>query len=126
MVPKTRELLPDPETPVNAVSRRLGISTLMSFRLFTRAPCTRISSWRSAACGTGCCAPAVWVVMSAQLLDADEVAGGGAERAVAEAVRLLRGLLHDLGVAGLDPVEGGVELPGGQQDPAVGALGHHL
>src|SRR6478735_1385170 len=35
--------------PVNAVSRRLGISTLTSLRLLTRAPCTRISSWLSAA-----------------------------------------------------------------------------
>src|SRR4051812_36082991 len=50
MVPKTSELLPDPETPVNTVSRRFGISTLTSFRLFTRAPVTRIRSWLSAAC----------------------------------------------------------------------------
>ena len=50
MVPNTSELLPEPETPVNTVSRRLGISTLMSLRLFTRAPCTRIMSWESAAC----------------------------------------------------------------------------
>ena len=48
MVPKTSELLPDPETPVKTVSRRLGISTLMSLRLFSRAPCTRIRSWLSA------------------------------------------------------------------------------
>ena len=51
IVPNTSELLPDPETPVNTVSRRFGISTLMSFRLFTRAPCTRIRSWLSASCG---------------------------------------------------------------------------
>src|SRR5690242_4696520 len=50
MVPKTSELLPDPETPVKAVSRRLGISTSTSLRLFTRATRTRIRSWRSAAC----------------------------------------------------------------------------
>ena len=49
IVPNTSELLPEPETPVNAVSRRLGISTLMSLRLFTRAPCTRSTSWLSAA-----------------------------------------------------------------------------
>ncbi len=49
MVLKTSELLPDPETPVNAVSRRFGISTSMSLRLLTRAPCTRIRSWLSAA-----------------------------------------------------------------------------
>src|SRR5687768_13295349 len=51
MVPNTSELLPDPDTPVNTVSRRFGISTLTSFRLFTRAPCTRIRSWLSAVSG---------------------------------------------------------------------------
>src|SRR3954471_11293577 len=50
IVPNTSELLPEPETPVNTVSRRLGISTSMSLRLFTRAPCTRIRSWLSAPC----------------------------------------------------------------------------
>src|SRR3954451_19117698 len=50
IVAKTSELLPDPETPVKAVSRRLGSSTLRSLRLFSRAPCTRIRSWRSAVC----------------------------------------------------------------------------
>ena len=53
MVPNTRELLPEPETPVNTVSRRFGISMLTSLRLFSRAPCTRIMSWVSAACGAG-------------------------------------------------------------------------
>ena len=48
MVPNTSDDLPDPETPVNTVSRRLGISTLTSFRLFSRAPWTRIRSWLSA------------------------------------------------------------------------------
>ena len=48
MVAKTSELLPEPETPVKTVSRRLGIATLTSFRLFSRAPWTRIRSWRSA------------------------------------------------------------------------------
>src|SRR3954453_13722393 len=52
MVPKTSELLPEPDTPVNTVRRRLGSSTLMSLRLFTRAPCTRIRSWLSATCGS--------------------------------------------------------------------------
>ena len=33
---------------MNTVSRRFGISTLTSLRLFTRAPCTRITSWLSA------------------------------------------------------------------------------
>jgi len=48
IVENTSELLPEPETPVNTVSRRLGISTLTSLRLFTRAPWTRIRSWLSA------------------------------------------------------------------------------
>src|SRR5262245_5865079 len=50
MVPNTSDDLPDPETPVNTVSRRLGIATLTSFRLFSRAPWTRIRSWLSAGC----------------------------------------------------------------------------
>ena len=45
IVSNTSELLPEPDTPVNTVSRRLGSSTLMSLRLLTRAPCTRITSW---------------------------------------------------------------------------------
>src|SRR5687767_8138434 len=55
MVPKTSELLPEPDTPVKTVSRRFGISTLTSLRLFTRAPSTRIRSWLSAACGAVTC-----------------------------------------------------------------------
>src|SRR6266496_2713303 len=55
IVSNTRELLPDPDTPVKTVSRRFGISTLTSLRLFTRAPCTRITSWLSATCGAGDC-----------------------------------------------------------------------
>src|SRR5512141_1166939 len=53
IVAKTSELLPDPDTPVKTVSRRLGSSTLMSLRLFSRAPCTRIRSWLSATSGAG-------------------------------------------------------------------------
>ena len=49
IVSNTRELLPEPETPVNTVRRRLGISTCTFLRLFSRAPCTRIMSWLSAA-----------------------------------------------------------------------------
>ncbi len=44
MVANTSELFPEPETPVNTVSRRFGIEMLMSLRLFSRAPCTRIRS----------------------------------------------------------------------------------
>src|SRR2546426_965995 len=55
IVSNTSELLPEPETPVNTVRRRFGSSTLMSLRLFTRAPCTRMRSWRSATCSAGDC-----------------------------------------------------------------------
>ncbi|GAA1360467.1 hypothetical protein GCM10009596_17280 [Arthrobacter rhombi] len=48
MVPKTKELLPEPETPVNTVIRRLGTSTETSRKLFSRAPRTRMRSWPSA------------------------------------------------------------------------------
>jgi hypothetical protein len=61
IVPNTSELLPEPDTPVNTVSRRFGISTLTSLRLFTRAPCTRIRSWLSATCTWGAC---VFVVLA--------------------------------------------------------------
>src|ERR1700722_16522111 len=47
IVPNTSELLPEPETPVNTVSARFGISTLTSLRLLTRAPTTRITFIRS-------------------------------------------------------------------------------
>src|SRR5688572_23978088 len=109
IVLNTSELLPEPETPVNTVSRRFGSSTLTSLRLFTRAPCTRITSWRSATCSSGERVSVLVAVLigspsvgcrtggSAQLLDADHVARGIAEGAVADAVRLLGGLLHDLG-----------------------------
>ena len=53
IVSNTKDVLPEPETPVKTVSRRFGISTLMSLRLFSRAPCTRIQSWLSATCDVG-------------------------------------------------------------------------
>src|SRR4051794_13537453 len=126
MVPNTRELFPEPETPVNTVSRRFVISMLTSWRLLTRAPCTRIRSWLSAACGASDCLSGVVAMCSGKLLDADEVARGVADAAVPDAVRLLGRLLDDLGVAGLQPLEGAVEVGGGQVDAGVGALGHHL
>ena len=43
IVPKTSELLPEPETPVNTVSRRFGMSRLTLRRLFSRAPRTSIA-----------------------------------------------------------------------------------
>jgi hypothetical protein len=49
MVPNTSDDFPDPETPVNTVSRRLGMSREMSARLFSLAPRTWITSWLSAA-----------------------------------------------------------------------------
>src|SRR3954452_13644021 len=65
MVLNTRELFPEPETPVNTVSRRFGISTLRSLRLFTRAPCTRIRSWLSAGCSAGACVSALVAMLIA-------------------------------------------------------------
>src|SRR5207237_8668800 len=53
---------------------------------------------------------------SAELLDADQVARGIAEGAVAKPVRLLGRLLDDVGAAGLQPLEGAVEVLGGQED----------
>jgi hypothetical protein len=40
ILPKTSELLPDRKTPVNAVSRRFGMSTSTLRHLFSRAPRT--------------------------------------------------------------------------------------
>src|SRR5882724_9766030 len=92
IVSNTSELLPEPETPVNTVSLRFGSSTLTSLRLFSRAPCTRIRSWLSAACiGGDLASVLVLVIASAQLLDADHVACGIAEGAVPHAVRLFGG-----------------------------------
>src|SRR5947207_13141734 len=152
MVSNTSELLPEPETPANTVSRRFGISMLTSLRLFTRAPCTRIRSWRSATCSAGACLPVLVAMLiavsiceaeppsrcrpcrswlrspggSAELVDADQVARGIADGAVANPVGLLGRLLHDVGAAGLQAREGAVEVGGGQGDDGVGSLGHHL
>src|SRR3954451_4589189 len=141
IVPNTSELLPDPDTPVNAVSRRFGSSTLTSLRLLTRAPWTRMTSWPSAVCWADFARaflagmPSSWSMRSlrccdcrgsAELLDADQVARRVAKGAVADSVRLVGGLLDDLCVGGLQPLEGAVEVVAGQQQRAVGALGHHL
>src|SRR4051795_12637295 len=116
MVPKTSELLPDPETPVNTVNRRLGIARLTSLRLLTRAPCTRMTSWLSASS----------VTASAHLVDPDEIACWVADRAVADAVRLVRRLLDDVDSRRLELVEGRAEVGRGEGDDAVRPLGHHL
>src|SRR4051794_21617603 len=63
IVANTSELLPDPDTPVNTVSRRLGSSMLTSLRLFSRAPRTRIRSWVSATCTAGACGSVVVAVL---------------------------------------------------------------
>lgn len=52
IVPKTREDLPDPDRPVKTLSRRLGMSTSTSARLFSRAPRTWMVSWASAMKGS--------------------------------------------------------------------------
>src|SRR5580692_803213 len=84
MVPNTSELLPEPDTPVNTVRRRLGSSTLMSLRLFSRAPCTRIRSWLSAAgdCASGLVA----------LLIVSPPWGGATTTLSARRLRLLRSM----------------------------------
>src|SRR3954470_7366110 len=86
IVPKTKELLPEPETPVNTVSRRLGISTLTSLRLFSRAPCTRITSWLSAMYSADDCA----FVLVAVLIGSPSSAG-------------LRSGLHELVISSAAP-----------------------
>src|ERR1700682_343522 len=142
IVPNTSELLPEPETPVNTVSPRFGISTLTSLRLFSRAPCTRIRSWLPATLSAGECVSvrvAVLIVRcrlcrswlrspdgSAELVDADLAARGIAEGAVANPVRLFGRLLDDVSAAGLQPRENAVEVGGGQDDAGVAALGHQL
>src|SRR4051812_21595161 len=83
IVPNTSELLPEPETPVKTVNRRFGSSTLRSLRLFTRAPCTRIRSWRSATSGTD---DFVSVFVFAALLISSPSLGSG-ERAPSPTLR---------------------------------------
>jgi len=62
------------------------------------------------------------LAVSAQLLDPDHVARGIAQGTVANPVRLLGRFLDDLDVAGLQFLEGAVEVLGGQQERAVRAL----
>src|SRR4029078_9061101 len=71
IVSKTSELLPEPHPRVNTVSRRLGSSTLMSLRLFSRAPWTRIRSWLSATCDDEDVAVREAVVMGGHRVPAD-------------------------------------------------------
>ncbi len=60
------------------------------------------------------------------LLNADQVACGIADGAVANPPWLLGRFLDDVGVAGLQPLEDAVEIFGGQYEHGVRALGHHL
>src|SRR5918999_5249894 len=89
MVPNTSELLPEPETPVNTVSRRFGSSTLTSLRLFSLAPWTRIRSWVSAACGAFAAAFVALLLIVSPSVPVDPV-----ERYSADLVRG-RGLPHE-------------------------------
>src|ERR1700693_3569139 len=105
MVPNTSELLPEPETPVNTVSRRFGSSTLTSLRLFTRAPCTRIRSWLSAACS-----PGLSVLVAMLIAGTRRVARPGMRR---RARRSADRLLHERG----DPrLRARVQLRHGERD----------
>src|SRR6186713_2713956 len=125
MVSNTSELLPEPETPVNTVSRRFGISMLTSLRLFTRAPCTRIRSWLSATSRVALLivSPSR-VECSAVLQQPEDVAVGVGERGYqAAAADVARGLLEgatrggDLGQLRLDV--GDVPVGDRRAHPAV-------
>src|SRR5580693_789441 len=67
IVSNTRELLPEPDTPVKTVSRRFGISTLTSLRLCSRAPCTLMDSWLSAPCRAGECLSVIVAILVVSL-----------------------------------------------------------
>lgn len=77
IVSKTSELLPEPETPVNTVRRRFGISMLTSLRLFSRAPCTLIRSWLSATCCAGGASVLLGMLMVSPSVARDRLAGSG-------------------------------------------------
>ena len=91
IVPNTSELLPEPETPVNTVSRRFTISTLTSLRLFTRAPCTRIRSWLSAAWSAGVSVLVAVLILSPR---PRAIAGGVRRSGRSRSSRLLDAVLH--------------------------------
>src|SRR5699024_2202278 len=127
IVPNTSELLPEPETPVNTVSRRLGISMLTSRRLLTRDPCTAMRSWLSAVCPALMLPPLLaGASPSGDFEDADHIAGGITQRTIAHSVGLIGGLLNDLDIAGLQTLESSIEVLGCQVDAGIGAFGHHF
>src|SRR2546430_17437786 len=65
MVSKAREDFPEPLTPVTAVMALCGISTLMFFRLWTRAPRTRMDS---CSCRTSVAARVISFVAKGKLI----------------------------------------------------------
>src|SRR6185436_2164685 len=110
MVWNTSELLPEPETPVNTVSRRFGMAMLTSLRLFSRAPCTRMKS-----CASGIRKRSLrseWATSAAGLDEADQVTGWIAEGTFASAVGHVHRLLDHVGAGRLHAVEGSVEVRG--------------
>src|SRR5690606_20040484 len=64
IVENTSELLPDPDTPVKTVRRRLGISSVTFLRLFSLAPTTLIRSCVSA--GWMAASGTVWLTVAPQ------------------------------------------------------------
>lgn len=64
--------------------------------------------------------------VDSMLLDADQVAGGIADGAVAYSVRLVGRFFHHLGALGLYPLESGIDIGRGHQEGGERALGHHL
>src|SRR5580700_8965445 len=122
MVPNTSELLPEPETPVNTVSRRFGISTLTSLRLFTRAPCTRIRSWLSPACSAGGCVSvlvAMLIVSPSVGRTARRASGPGHAARPAEASDQPAAVAHQLAAGQLVRLAPSLDPERGDAEPAV-------
>src|SRR5690606_25827424 len=99
----------------------LGRTTLMFFRLFSRAPSTRMLSCVSAACTMGSPPRS-----SGGLLQSDHIACGVTERAVPNAVGLVDRLLDHVGPLRLDGGERLVDIRGAQHDAREAALGHQF
>src|SRR5258708_7294072 len=109
MVSNTSELLPEPETPVNTVSRRFGISTLTSFRLFSRAPCTRMTSCESVIPGLRLVEVARRLAAPAQLRELDQVAAAVVEHGHRAPGRL-RGRRSELAAVRFDALRVGLDV----------------
>ena len=96
MVPKTSELLPEPETPVKTVSRRFGQLDVdvLEVVLPRAVHADQVVARRRRAarpCSRSCSSAG-----QRALVGADRSPGGIADSAVADTVRLLGRLLHDL------------------------------